>query len=254
MSSTVLITWASSGIGLEFARICANEGHDLVLVARSWDKLHSLATELSAVSVTVIEKDLALMWAWQDIYEELIAKNIYIDILINNAGFWDYGEFHTLDLSRQLQMIDLNMRTLTELTYLFGKDMVAKGAGKILNVASTAAFEPGPLMSVYFATKNYVLAFSEGIREEWVRYGVTVTTLCPGPTESAFAVAARATENQIFSKKLPTSQEVAQYGYESLMAGKSIAIHWWMNRLLSVVVWLIPRGIVTKMMYRMQSK
>ena len=131
------------------------------------------------VQVTLIEQDLSHTGSARVVYDTLIAKNIDIDILVNNAGFGDYGYFHESDLSKQTEMIDLNIRTLTELTYLFGKDMIQRKSGKVLNVASTAAFQPGPLMSVYFATKHYVLAFSEALSEEWRGLGVSVTTLCP---------------------------------------------------------------------------
>ncbi len=204
--STVLITGASSGIGLEFARIFARERHDLVLVARSREKLENLANELSWVKTTIIEKDLSISGSPQEIYDELLWKSIQVDLLVNNAGFGDFGYFHEWDLSKYQQMIDLNIRTLTDLSYLFGRDMVSRKSGKILNVASTAAFQPGPLMSVYFATKHYVLAFSEGIAEEWKDYGVTVSALCPGPTESGFQKNARATKNKMFASKLPTSR------------------------------------------------
>ena len=142
-------------------------------------KLEALAGELTDVRVTLIEQDLSQAGSAQVVYDTLIAKNIDIDILVNNAGFGDYGYFHESDLSKQTEMIDFNIRTLTELTYLFGKDMIQRKSGKVLNVASTAAFQPGPLMSVYFATKHYVLAFSEALSEEWRGLGVSVTTLCP---------------------------------------------------------------------------
>ena len=254
MSSTVLITGASSGIGLEFARIFAREWYDLVLVARNMPKLEALAWELTDVKVTLIEQDLSHAGSAKRVYDMLIAKNIYIEILVNNAWFGDYGYFHESDLIKQTDMIDLNIRTLTELTYLFGKDMVARKSGKVLNVASTAAFQPGPLMSVYFATKHYVLAFSEGIAEEWKSLWVIVTTLCPGPTESGFQDAARASENAIFAKKLPTSREVAEYGFAALMRGKWVAIHGRMNTWLAFMVWLTPRWLVRKVIMIMQSK
>lgn len=149
-------------------------------------------------------------------------------------------------------MIDLNIRTLTDFSYLFGRDMVSRKSGKILNVASTAAFQPGPLMSVYFATKHYVLAFSEGIAEEWAEYAVTVTALCPGPTESEFQKSASATKNKMFAKKLPTSREVAEYGYKSLMKGKRVAIHGLMNRFLAFIVRFTPRTLIVKIIKVMQ--
>jgi uncharacterized protein len=171
---------------------------------------------------------------------------------VNNAGFGDYGYFHEIDIEKEKQMIDLNIRTLTELTYLFGKDMVERKRGKILNVASTAAFQPGPFMAAYFATKHYVLAFSEAIAEEWASFGVKVTALCPGPTESGFSVAASATENQMFAKKLPSAREVAEYGYRSLISGKRVAIHGKMNNFLAFIVRFTPRIVIVKIIRMMQ--
>lgn len=181
-------------------------------------------------------------------------KDIAIDILINNAGFGDYGYFHEGNITKYSQMIDLNVRSLTELTYLFGKDMVERRHGRILNVASTAAFQPGPLMSVYYATKHYVLAFSEGIAEEWSDFGVTVTALCPGPTESGFQKTARAGANKIFSKKLPSSREVAEFGYKGLMARKRVIIHGFMNRIMAISVRFTPRNLIVKIVRSMQEK
>lgn len=178
-----------------------------------------------------------------------------VDILINNAGFGDYGYFHETDIEKQKQMIDLNIRTLTELTYLFGRDMIERKSGKILNVASTAAFQPGPLMSVYYATKHYVLAFSEGIAEEWSTFGVTVTALCPGPTESGFQKEAHLESSKLFhGKKLPTSHEVAQFGYEALLRGKRVAIHGLMNRIMAWSTHITPNWFLVKIVKWMQGK
>lgn len=252
---TALITGASSGIGLEFAKIFAQNGYDLVLVARSADKLQKLASELTNVKTHIITKDLSLPTAPQEVYDELEAKNIAIEVLVNNAGFGDYGFFHETDWKKQVQMIDLNMRALTELTYLFGKKMVARRSGKILQVASTASFQPGPLMSVYYATKHYVLAFSEGIANEWKDFGVTVTTLCPGPTESGFQAGAAMEDSKLVKgKKMPTSAEVAKYGYKSLMRGTVVAVHGMMNWIMAASVRFVPRGMVTKMVRGMQDK
>ncbi len=187
-------------------------------------------------------------------YDFTIANKCNIEILINNAGFGDYGYFHTLDLAKQQQMIRLNIEALTDLTYLYGKDMVKRKSGKILNVASTAAFQPGPLMSVYYATKHYVLAFSEAIAEEWSSFGVTVTALCPGPTESGFQKAASASLNKIFNKNLPTSREVAEYGYASLMKGKRVAIHGLTNTIMAWSIRLLPRRLIVKMVKKMQEQ
>lgn len=252
--STVLITGASSGIWLEFAHIFAREWYDLVLIARTTESLLDLQQKLVSANVTIISRDLSLPNSSQEIYDELKMKDIAIDILINNAGFGDYGYFHEGNITKYSQMIDLNVRSLTELTYLFGKDMVERRHGRILNVASTAAFQPGPLMSVYYATKHYVLAFSEGIAEEWSDFGVTVTALCPGPTESGFQKTARAGANKIFSKKLPSSREVAEFGYKGLMARKRVIIHGFMNRIMAISVRFTPRNLIVKIVRSMQEK
>ncbi|MBC7498200.1 SDR family oxidoreductase, partial [Candidatus Gracilibacteria bacterium] len=216
LSTTVLITGASSGIGREFAHIFAKKGYNLILVARRRDLLEDIKTEYKNIHIEIIEKDLSVSGSVGELYEAVQAKNLQVDILINNAGFGDFGYFHEGDIQKYREMIQLNITALTELCYMFGKEMISRNNGKILNVASTAAFQPGPLMSVYFATKHYVLAFSEGIAEEWSQYGVVVTALCPGPTESGFQVGARATQNKMFTKKLPSSSEVAEYGYSAL--------------------------------------
>jgi uncharacterized protein len=254
MKQTVLITGASSGIGYEMARIFAHEWYNLVLVARDRKALKTLEAELPRTKVIVIVKDLAQPLSSKEIYEELHTQEIRVDILVNNAGFGDYGYFHEIDIEKEKQMIDLNVKALTELTYLFGRDMVKRGRGKILNVASTAAFQPGPLMSVYFATKHYVLAFSEGIAEEWEDFWVQVMALCPGPTETRFVNAANAWNNKMFSKKLPTAREVAQFGYDSLIGGKRVAIHGFMNRVTAQSVRFMPRNLITKMIKMMQEK
>lgn len=251
--ATALITWASSGIGRELAHIFAREWHDLILVARRWDLLEEIRVSQPDRHIEIIELDLSRVGSAQKLYETVSSKDLIVDILVNNAGFWDYGYFHEGNLEKYTEMIGLNITTLTELSYLFGKDMVARKSGKILNVASTAAFQPGPLMSVYFATKHYVLAFSEGIAEEWSEYGVIVTALCPGPTESGFQKEAHATENKMFAKKLPTSREVAEYGYTSLMKGKRVAIHGFMNRFLACIVRFTPRIVIVKIIKNMQK-
>lgn len=255
MNKTALITGASLGIGYEFARILADHHYNLVLVARSTDKLNALADRLSNVRVQVIAKDLSKPGSGAEIFEELKQKNIQVDVLINNAGFGDYGMFHECQLERQLQMIDLNVRSLTELTHLFGKMMVNRKDGKILNVASTAAFQPGPLMSVYYSTKHYVLAFSEALANEWQDLGVTVTALCPGPTESGFQEAANMGRSKLFKNfKLPTSEEVALYGYEALMRGDRVAVHGTINKILTSTVPFLPREWVTSVVRKIQDR
>lgn len=253
--STVLITGASSGIWFEMARIFARDGYDLVLVARRKEELEKISKEFPERKVMILEKDLSLEFSPLEVYEAVKKHSIQIDILVNNAGFGDFGLFHEIQIEKQKQMINLNVRALTELTYLFGKEMVSRKHGKILNVASTAAFQPGPLMSVYYATKHYVLAFSEGLREEWRDYGVCVTTLCPGPTESGFQKEAHLEGSKMIEgKKLPTSKEVAEYGYRALMKWRWVAIHGFMNTLMAMSVRFTPRFLIVKIVKRMQEK
>jgi len=187
-----LITGASSGIGRELAKIHASQGGDLVIVARSEDKLKALKSELEKlykVKVTIIVKDLSRIESSQEIYAELKKANIEIDYLINNAGFGGVGKFHELDLQTQINMINLNITSLTVLSHLFLNDFTKRNAGKILNVSSTASFMPGPLQAVYFATKSYVQFLSNAISEELSETNVTVTNLMPGATATAYSVA-----------------------------------------------------------------
>ena len=258
MKNTALITGASNGIGLELARIHASRGKDLVLVARSADKLNRLKTELESkyqVEVLTISKDLSLKEAPQQIFDELQQQDIQVEYLINNAGFGDYGFFHESSWEKEEQMIDLNMKSLTHLTRLFLPEMVKRRSGRIMNVASTAAFQPGPLMAIYYATKHYVLAFSEAIANEVKDYSVTVTALCPGPTESGFQkVAAMEDSKLVNGVKMPTSAEVAEYGYQSMLKGKVVAIHGRANSLMAKSVGFLPRNLVTNMVRKLQDK
>lgn len=258
MHRTALITGASSGIGLELARVFAAQAVHLVLIARSEDKLKSLADELSRqykIEVTMLGQDLSNPLSAQSVYDFCKSQNIQIDYLVNNAGFGDFGMFASSDWNKQLQMMNLNMVTLTWLTRLFLPDMIKSGYGKILNVASTAAFQPGPTMAVYYATKAYVLHFSEAISNELEGSGVTVTTLCPGATESGFQHAADMGESKLVKgKKLPSSRAVAEYGYQAMMKGTRVAIHGWKNYLMANSVRFTPRSWVLKIVRSIQDK
>ncbi|RPH31605.1 MAG: SDR family oxidoreductase [Bacteroidales bacterium] len=250
MKKTALITGASSGIGLELAKIHASKGDNLVLVARSTGKLEELKNELEpkdGVTVYIIGKDLSLPNAAAEVYAELKQKNMAIDYLINNAGFGDYGLYYNSVWEKQEQMINLNITALSHFTRLFLKDMVERKSGKIMNIASTASFQPGPTMAVYCASKAYVLSFSEAINNEVKEFGVTVTALCPGATTSGFQAAASLEGSNLFEgKKLPTSLEVAKYGYKSMMKGKAVAIHGFMNALMANSSRFSPRFLVVK--------
>ena len=205
MKKTALITGATSGIGLELANIHASKGDNLVLVARSIGKLEELKKELEpkhGVSIYIIGKDLSLPNAAAEVYDELTQGKIAIDYLINNAGFGDYGLYYNSVWEKQEQMINLNITALSHFTRLFLKDMVERRSGKIMNIASTASFQPGPTMAVYCATKSYVLSFSEAINNEVKEFGVTVTALCPGATTSGFQAAASLEGSNLFEGKM----------------------------------------------------
>lgn len=250
MKNTALITGASNGIGLELARIHASKGGDLVLVARNKSKLDELKNELEKefkIVVYTIGKDLSAINSAREVYYETNNQNIQIDILINNAGFGDFGLFAETDWSKESEMINLNISTLTLFTKLYLQDMLKKRSGKIMNLASTAAFQPGPMMAVYFATKAYVLSFSEALSNEVRSKGVSVTALCPGPTTSGFQTAASMDNSKLFSNKnLPKSQEVALYGYNAMIKGKTVAIHGIMNTILATSQRFVPRAVVLK--------
>ena len=212
MRKTVLITGASSGIGFELVKIFARKNYDLVLVARNESRLYKIKRvieENSRNRVYVIVKDLSLEGAAKDIYEYVNKNNIKVDVLVNNAGFGDYGVFAKCDIERQSEMISVNVKALTELTYYFVKPMVARGSGKILNLGSIASFMPGPLMSVYYATKSYVVRLSEAINEELRRKKskVKISILCPGPVVTNF----EKTANIKFNFHGISSKKVAEY-------------------------------------------
>ena len=254
---TALITGASAGIGLELARVFAREGHDLVLVARNEAKLRQLADELTEkfkVSVRVLVKDLGLPRAPDEIFMELQGAGLRVDVLVNNAGFGSYGFFSETDLDHELQMIQLNITALTHLTKLFLKEMLKRGEGKILNVASTAAFQPGPLMAAYYASKSYVLSFSEALAEEVRGTGITVTCLCPGPTTSEFQGRANIGKDILLMKgRMMSAQSVAEIGFRGLMKGKRVVIAGTTNRLLVLGTKLAPRALVTRIIKALQA-
>lgn len=257
MSKTALITGASSGIGYELAKVHAEKGDNLVLVARSNDKLDELKKELEEkhkVQVYTIGKDLSLQGAAGQVYDELEQQHISIDYLINNAGFGDIGLFAESDWNKLEKMINLNVKALTHFTRLFLPDMINQGSGRIMNVASTAAFQPGPTMAVYFATKAYVLSFSEAVNNEVRDKGITVTALCPGSTESGFQTVAGLEENKLIKgRNLPSSKQVAEYGYREMMKGKAVAIHGLKNIILANSVRFIPRSLAVKAARKIQG-
>ena len=251
MSKTALITGASKGIGKELAHIFAMKGHNLVLVARSADELGRIKVEIEetyAVSVINVVADLSDAAAAQALYNEVKEKVGDIDYLVNNAGFGDYGAFVDADWDCYERMIALNVTTLTHLTHLYVKDWKGRKAGKILNVSSTAAFQPGPMMAVYFATKSFVLHLSEAVGEELKKDNITVTALCPGPTSTHFGEVSKMSASQLVKNvQIADAKEVAELGYRAMMKGKPVVIHGTMNRLAPVAIRFLPRKWVTRL-------
>jgi uncharacterized protein len=242
-NQTTLITGASSGIGYEIAKVFARNNYNLVLVARRTEPMEGLKAEFPDTTITVIQKDLSVDGSCQEVYDAV--KDLQIDVLVNNAGFGDTGEFQTLSKEKQTNMIDLNVRALTELTHLFGSRMVERKSGRILNVASVVAFQPGPTMVTYFATKAFVLSLSQALSQEWGKYGVQVMALCPGVTKSGFQESSSQADREFTKgKNVPTSAEVAQYGYDELMKGKTLTIHGFVNNLICFLPRILPRKVV----------
>jgi uncharacterized protein len=255
--ATALVTGASGGIGLALAKELAKDRHDLVLVARTEGKLEHIAAELRSTygcEVTVIAMDLTHSAAPEDLYQTLIAKNIQVDVLVNNAGFATYGKFVETALERELAQLQLNVVTLTHLSKLFVRDMVIHGHGAVLNVASTAAFQPGPLMAVYYATKAYVLSLSEALADELRGTGVTVTTLCPGPTASGFQEAAQMQDSRLVQRGLMSAETVAAQGYAALKRGERVVIPGFANQLGAMLPRFLPRQLVTRVVRTMQAQ
>lgn len=252
-----LVTGASGGIGEEFARELAAKGHDLVLVARSTVKLQKIADELAGkhtINAHVLTADLGHAGAGHALAAELVAKGFDIDVLVNNAGFADFGEMWKAEAVKLDSMIALNMAVLTELMHDLIPAMVTRGRGRVMNVASTAAFFPGPLMAVYYATKAYVLSLSEATHNELEGTGVTVTALCPGPTESGFqAVAAMEDSKLVKGRKIMTAQRVAELGVAAMLKGKPVAVIGRKNKLTVQSPRVMPRSMVPRMVRRAQA-
>jgi short-subunit dehydrogenase len=249
MTKTALVTGASYGIGRELARLCARDGCDLVLVARSKDRLAELEEELCAqhsISVTSIPMDLTEPDASQKLFEETTRAGIEVDILINNAGYGFAGPFVEGETKMQVDMVQLNVTALTHLTRLFLPSMLSRSRGRILNLASTASFQPGPFMAVYYATKAFVLSLSEALAEELRGSGVTVTVLCPGPTATEFQARADMEDSRLRHLGLMDAATVAEQGYRGMMAGKVIVVNGLLNRLLVQSVRFSPRFVVRR--------
>jgi uncharacterized protein len=258
MADTALVTGASGGIGEELARLLAAGGANLVLVARSANKLTSLGDELArahGIKATVLAQDLTAPDAADRISSELAVRRVAIDILVNNAGFGTYGPFTETSAAEEGRLLQVNVVALTMLTKALLPPMVQQRRGRVLNVASTAAFQPGPLMAVYYASKAYVLSFSEALANETSGSGVTVTCLCPGPTRTGFQDRAQLHESKLFSTlSVMSAREVAQAGYDGMMTGRAIVIPGLSNKIGVQALRVTPRALTRRIVRKIQER
>ncbi|WP_299412117.1 SDR family oxidoreductase [uncultured Sulfitobacter sp.] len=258
MAKTALITGASSGIGAEFARYHAQKGGDVVLTARSADRLQSLADELTAeygIKAHVLPADLGAQDGADILIAQVIKAGVQVDILINNAGFGGQGRHIDRDLAEELGMVDLNVKALVALSHYFGREMAKRAQGCILNVGSSAGFMPGPMQATYFATKAFVKSFSQALDHELRPQGVTVTLLAPGYVNTAFADRADLHGTKLVAGGGKTPRSVAKYGYDAMSRGELVAVNEkQLGFMIDWIIPLLPRRAVLKMIERMQSK
>lgn len=255
-TETVLITGASSGIGLELAKCFAAEGCRLILLARNTAALEVLAEELRRdhrVEVRVLTADLRLPETPGRIFAALQAEGVVVDVLVNNAGFGTHGDFAATPLERQLYMVQVNVTALMNLTGLFLPGMIARRSGGVMNIASVAGFQPGPRMAVYYATKAFVLSFSEAIAEELNGSGVTVTAVCPGPTKTNFGTVANFRGSDTVLRASMTAAAVARHGHRAFRGGRFVVLSGFRNFVPTVLVRLLPRIVVRKLVKALVS-
>jgi len=248
---TALITGASSGIGLELAKIFAKNKYNLVLVARGEEALKKAKDAIQKqhrVNVKILAKDLTAATSREEIFNQLMNENIFIDVLVNNAGYATYGPFASAEIKDVLGIVDLSVSAITHLTRLFIPAMLSKKNGKVLNIASTAAFQPGPLMSVYAAAESYILNFSQGLNNELKGSGVNVTCVCLGPTQTSNSPKLAGVNNTKLVRilKRTSAEQAANFAYKSLMQNKAVAIPGFLNNFLIFLTCLGPRSLVTK--------
>ena len=251
---TALITGASGGLGLEFARICASKKYDLVLVARSEGKLYAIKNDLESaygVNVYVCAADLSVTDAALDVFDYTLEHKIPVDILVNNAGFGDAGSFADRDWQKQYEMVQVNIVALMQLTHCFLKPMMEQGYGKILNLSSVAAFCAGPDMSVYYASKAFVRSFSEAVAEEVKGTGVTVTAICPGPTATGFEKAAAMKNGSTMFRKAASAATVAKAGFRAMERGKALLYQGAFTKLVGLGARIAPRSVTRKFARKM---
>ncbi len=244
MTKVALITGASAGLGVEFARQLSARGHRLVLAARRKDRLDALAAELGNARAVGI--DLSAHDASAKLIADVTAAGEHVDLLVNNAGFGLGGRFATLDGARQREMIDLNIGTLTDLCRAVAPQMIERKSGRILNVASTAAFQAGPGMAVYFATKAYVLSFTEALHEELKPHGVKVSALCPGPTRTEFGAVAGFADKGAFDRMAMDAERVVRLGLDGLDRNRAVVVTGAINKVGAASTRFVPRSVVRK--------
>ena len=258
MRKIALITGASAGFGIEFARLFARHHNDVILTARRGDRLAELASSLEVehnIDAHVIVADLAAHDGAKELFDEVQERGLEVEYLVNNAGFGTFGAFVDTDAGESMDLVRVNIAALTELTALFLPAMVERRSGRVLNVASAAAFQPGPLMATYYASKAYGLHFSEALNEELKGKGVSVTALCPGPVMTEFQqVAGMESSGLVLHKRLISVEEVVEAGYSAMMRGKAFVVPGIGPRLLSFGVRFMPRRFVTMFVARMQAE
>ncbi|HEX3676602.1 MAG TPA: SDR family oxidoreductase [Sphingomicrobium sp.] len=244
MKKVALVTGASAGLGVEFARQLSSRGYSLVLAARRKDRLDELASELGNARPVAI--DLSKSTSADNLMADLEDNGETVDLLVNNAGFGLIGSFAELDSRRERQMIDLNVGTLSDLCRGVAPAMIERGSGGIINVASIAAFQPGPKMAVYFATKAFVLSLTEALHEELKPHGVKVSCLCPGPTRTEFGDVAGFGGNAVFDRIAMNAKDVVESGLKGLEANHAVVIPGWMNKVTAASTRFAPRFVVRK--------
>lgn len=255
INKTCLITGAAAGLGYEFSKLALHDGYNLILIDIDTEKLIEVKKELEKLSnlkVKIISKDLCKPNIAHEIYNAIIGENI--EMLINNAGFGVFGAFNETNWKREENMMYLHMLTSTHLTKLVMKDMVHANSGKILNVSSLAAFQPGPLMAIYYASKSFLLSFTEAVARELKGSGVSISVLCPGPTKTNFqaTVSENTSENKI-AVNMASVKTVAQYGYQAFLKGKIVIIPGVMNKILAFLPRILPRRTAANIVYNIQT-
>ncbi len=249
-----LITGASGGLGLEFAKLCAEDGYDVVLVARNENKLNQIKVDLESqykITAYVCPADLSAVDAAETVYQYTEEQKLNIEILINNAGFGDAGAFHERDWKKQYEMVQVNIVALMQLTHLYTPGMISRKRGRIMNLSSVAAFCAGPYMSIYYASKEFVRSFSEAVAEEVRGTGVTVTALCPGPTATGFEKAADMGDKSAMFRKAASASEVAKTGYRAMKRGKTLCYVGGYTKLMSFGTRFVSRKFARRYAVKM---